>query len=82
MNTTGTRLKIARINSGLRQNQVVELLKKRGYDISQNTLSRYENDQREIGIELLKQLCLIYKVRVETLIWSQDELQQIIEKKI
>lgn len=82
MNTTGTRLKIARINSGLRQNQVVELLKKRGYDISQNTLSRYENDQREIGIELLKQLSLIYKVRVETLIWSQDELQQIVEKKI
>jgi transcriptional regulator with XRE-family HTH domain len=83
MNSVGNRLKIARINAGLFQDQVIEKLKDRGYDITQVTLSRYENDKREVGIELLRQLSLIYRVSVETLIWDQEELQQIkLGKKI
>jgi transcriptional regulator with XRE-family HTH domain len=81
MNSVGNRLKIARINARLLQDQVIEKLKDRGYDITQVTLSRYENDKREVGIELLRQLSLIYKVSVETIIWDQEELQLIKQGK-
>jgi transcriptional regulator with XRE-family HTH domain len=82
MNTVGNRLKIARINSGLRQDQVIDKLKERGFSISQVTLSRYETDKREIGIELLRQLSSIYRVGVETIIWSQEELKKIEDKQL
>lgn len=77
MSTVGTRLKIARINANYRQTQVVEILSSKGYDISQNTLSRYENDKREIGLELLKLLSLLYRISPEKLLWSEQELAEI-----
>lgn len=77
MSTVGTRLKIARINANYRQTQVVEILASKGYDISQNTLSRYENDKREIGLELLKLLSLLYRISPEKLLWSEQELAEI-----
>lgn len=77
MDTVGTRLKISRIKANLRQDEVVDKLKQKGYDITQTTLSRYENDKREIGIELLKQLSLLYRVDVNSIIWSEYELYMI-----
>ena len=74
MESVGTRLKIARIKANLRQDEVVEKLKKRGYDITQTTLSRYENDKREIGLELLKQLSILYRINVNNIIFSEHEL--------
>lgn len=75
--TVGTRLKVARINAGYRQFQVVEILAREGYEISQNTLSNYENDRREVGLKLLKLLSEIYRVSPEVIIWSEEELLDI-----
>lgn len=80
MDTVGTRLKIARIKASLRQEEVIEKLRQKGYEITQTTLSRYENDKREIGIELLKQLSLLYRVNVESIIWSEYEIYQMNKK--
>lgn len=77
--TVGTRLKVARINAGYRQIQVVEILARKGYEVSQNSLSNYENDRREVGLELLKLLSEIYRVSPEKIIWSEKELLDILE---
>ena len=75
MENVGTRLKIARFRSGLSQEEVIERLARRGFAITQVSLLRYENDHREIGLDLLKQLSLIYGVPVQELIWSREEIE-------
>lgn len=79
MTTVGTRLKVARINAGYRQTQVIDILLRKGYEISQNTLSNYETDRREIGLKLLKLLCEIYRISPEKIIYDESELADIIK---
>lgn len=74
MEQVGTRLKIARFRSGLSQEEVIERLARKGFSITQVSLSRYENDHREISLDLLKQLSLIYGVPIQELIWSREEI--------
>lgn len=77
MSTVGQRLQIARIKANLQQKQVIQLLKNRGISLTQTSLSRYERDQREISLNLLRELSLIYKVDVTNIIWSDYELEQM-----
>jgi transcriptional regulator with XRE-family HTH domain len=75
MEPVGTLLKIARIKSGLNQEEVIARLLKMGISLTQVSLSRYENDRREVGTDLLKALSIIYGIPVQDLIWSREEIQ-------
>ena len=62
------RLKMLRINSGFTQAAIAEKL-----HVRQNTYSQYENGVREIPIELLKELALIYETSIDYIVGLTDE---------
>ena len=74
MSTVGQRLKIARIKSSLQQKEVIAILKSKGISLTQTSLSRYESDIREVSLNLLRELSLIYNTDVNNIIWSELEL--------
>lgn len=62
------RLKMLRINSGFTQATIAEKL-----HVRQNTYSQYENGVRDIPIELLKELALIYETSIDYIVGLTDE---------
>lgn len=62
------RLKMLRINSGFTQAAIAEKL-----HVRQNTYSQYENGVRDIPIELLKELALIYETSIDYIVGLTDE---------
>lgn len=57
------RLKKARIDRGLKQAQVCEFFRGKGYHVQPYTLSNWENGKRKPDIEEFALLCECYKVR-------------------
>ena len=62
------RLKMLRISSGFTQAAIAEKL-----HVRQNTYSQYENGVRDIPIELLKELALIYETSIDYIVGLTDE---------
>lgn len=62
------RLKMLRINSGFTQEAIAEKL-----HVRQNTYSQYENGVRDIPIELLKELAVIYETSIDYIVGLTDE---------
>ena len=62
------RLKLLRINNGFTQAAIAERL-----HVRQNTYSQYENGVREIPIELLKKLAVIYETSIDYIVGLTDE---------
>ena len=62
------RLKMLRINSGFTQAAIAEKL-----HVRQNTYSQYENGVRDIPIELLKELAVIYEPSIDYIVGLTDE---------
>lgn len=61
----GKKLKTARKNAKMSQEEVAEIL-----NTSRSNISKYENETLEPNIQTLKKLCEIYKI-------SADELLEI-----
>lgn len=57
-----------RINSGFTQAAIAKKL-----HVRQNTYSQYENGVRDIPIELLKELALIYETSIDYIVGLTDE---------
>ena len=57
-----------RINSGFTQAAIAEKL-----HVRQNTYSQYENGVRDIPIELLKELAVIYETSIDYIVGLTDE---------
>ena len=66
--TLGQRLKIARIQSNLKQNEAAQKI-----NISGNVLSTYERDIRDPDTQTLKKLCELYKISADFLLDIQSE---------
>lgn len=62
------RLKMLRISSGFTQAAIADKL-----HVRQNTYSQYENGVREIPIELLKELAVIYETSIDYIVGLTDE---------
>lgn len=62
------RLKMLRISSGFTQAAIAEKL-----HVRQNTYSQYENGVRDIPIELLKELAVIYETSIDYIVGLTDE---------
>ena len=56
------------INSGFTQAAIAEKL-----HVRQNTYSQYENGVRDIPIELLKELAVIYETSIDYIVGLTDE---------
>lgn len=64
-------LKAARVNSALRQNEVVSILKsKYGIEITRQRLAEYEKDATEVPITLAKKLSEIYGISDENIFFG------------
>ena len=57
-----------RISSGFTQAAIADKL-----HVRQNTYSQYENGVREIPIELLKELAVIYETSIDYIVGLTDE---------
>lgn len=57
-----------RISNGFTQAAIAERL-----HVRQNTYSQYENEVREIPIELLKKLAVIYETSIDYIVGLTDE---------
>lgn len=57
-----------RISSGFTQAAIAEKL-----HVRQNTYSQYENGVRDIPIELLKELAVIYETSIDYIVGLTDE---------
>lgn len=57
-----------RINSGFTQAAIADKL-----HVRQNTYSQYENGVRDIPIELLKELAVIYETSIDYIVGLTDE---------
>ncbi|MFK3937953.1 helix-turn-helix domain-containing protein [Alkalihalobacillus sp. NPDC078783] len=66
--TLGQRLKIARIQSNLKQNKAAEMI-----NISGNVLSTYERDIRDPDTQTLKKLCELYSISSDFLLDIKSE---------
>ena len=64
--TFGSKLKQARMEAGYTQKQIEDIL-----GIKKNSLSRYENNQREPDIETLGKLSDFYEVSTDWLIGTK-----------
>lgn len=62
------RLKMLRISNGFTQAAIAEKL-----HVRQNTYSQYENGVREIPIESLKELAVIYETSIDYIVGITDE---------
>ena len=62
------RLKMLRIISGFTQAAIADKL-----HVRQNTYSQYENGVREIPIELLKELAVIYETSIDYIVGLTDD---------
>ena len=62
------RLKLLRISNGFTQAAIAKRL-----HVRQNTYSQYENGVREIPIELLKKLAVIYETSIDYIVGLTDE---------
>ena len=62
------RLKMLRISSGFTQAAIADKL-----HVRQNTYSQYENGVRDIPIELLKELAVIYETSIDYIVGLTDE---------
>lgn len=62
------RLKDLREDADLRQKEIAEYL-----HIKQNTYSQYENEQRQLPIEILIKLARFYKVSTDYILELTDE---------
>jgi transcriptional regulator with XRE-family HTH domain len=69
MSTFGERLRVARLRKGLKQKDLASML-----NISQATIARYENNQHEPDIEMLKKLSTALEVSVDYLLGQTEEL--------
>ena len=61
------RLKELREESGLTQQTVAEYL-----NVKQNTYSQYENEKRQLSIDLLIKLAFFYKVSTDYILELED----------
>ena len=77
MESLGIKLKVARVKSRLNQSEAVEKLKGYGINITQSYLSKFENDVNEPDIRQLKALAKVYNIDVLTLIFTDDESDEI-----
>ena len=62
------RLKLLRISNGFTQSAIAEKL-----HVRQNTYSQYENGVREIPIDSLKTLAVIYDTSIDYIVGLTDE---------
>lgn len=62
------RLKLIRISNGFTQSAIAEKL-----HVRQNTYSQYENGVREIPIDSLKTLAVIYDTSIDYIVGLTDE---------
>lgn len=74
MTTLGERLKIARKKTKLSQRAVVEELNKRGIDITQATLSRYETNEFDTPASVIRALSKLYNTDAKCLLFDESEL--------
>lgn len=58
----GENLKKARINAGLSQVKVSEIL-----NISQSNISKYEKNELEPNVETIRKMAILYKTPIEKL---------------
>ena len=65
--TNFMRLKELREESGLTQQTVAEYL-----NVKQNTYSQYENEKRQLSIDLLIKLAFFYKVSTDYILELED----------
>lgn len=66
-------LKAARINSDLKQDEVVKILKDNyGVEITRQRLSDYEKDATEVPITLAKRLSTIYNISDECIFFGDS----------
>ncbi|MDT2479091.1 helix-turn-helix domain-containing protein [Enterococcus avium] len=64
-------LKAARVNSDLKQGDVVNILKESyGVDITRQRLAEYEKDATDVPISLAKQLSSIYGISEENIFFG------------
>lgn len=64
------RLKELRINNGLKQKYLADFL-----NISQNTYSQYENELRQVPLDLLVKLCKFYNVSADYLLGLSNKIR-------
>lgn len=64
------RLKELRINNGLKQKYLADFL-----NISQNTYSQYENELRQLPLDLLVKLCKFYNVSADYLLGLSNKIR-------
>ena len=72
MNNNINRLKQLRIDQGYSQKQVSDYL-----GIDQSNLSKIETDKRNLNLDLLDKLCLLYNCSPEYILGKSDEYNQI-----
>lgn len=64
----GSKIKKARIEKGIKQNEMANLL-----NINVSTYSNYENDYRGPEISLIYSICDILKISIDELLYSQQK---------
>ncbi|MGB4610952.1 MAG: helix-turn-helix transcriptional regulator [Saccharofermentanales bacterium] len=65
--TTGERIKEARLNKGLSQNQLVERLNNNGSKITRTSISLWENGHRDIRLDKAIELCKALEISLDEL---------------
>ena len=70
MKSFGEKLKELRIEKGLSQKELADLV-----DTSQSAIFYWENNQQEPKISSLKKLCLFFNVSADYLIGSEEEIR-------
>ena len=66
--TFGEKLRELRVNKGETQSHIAKLLK-----VTKATISKYENDQREVDFESIKILATHFKVSTDYLLGNETE---------
>ena len=64
----GKKLSGYRRDAGYTQQQLGDLL-----NVSAQAVSKWENDQAEPDLQMLRRLCLIYKIKVDDLLGEESE---------
>lgn len=83
-NSIGSKIKIIREAKGLSQNEVVEKLIKKSINISRETLSKIENNNRTISAIELNAICSIFDIDINKFFSeseTEDDLVTLFRKK-
>lgn len=70
------KLKDLREDNDYTQEEIAKIL-----NCKQNTYQQYESEKRQISIELLKKLAIIYKTSIDYIVGLTDEIKPYPRKK-